>query len=129
MRAFCTLLLLTSTATGCWWQSGEADVEQQAEKLGREEFTVHEWKNASELERGKMTASFLRKYKATDLSRQEVEALLGDPTGYYYSDTNPAYFVGPRTVTSVHGDGYLWVFDADKSTDRIRRVFFVPNVK
>jgi len=129
MRTFCTALVLASTASGCWWQSGEIEVERQAAKLGREEFTVHAWKAASELERGRMTASFLRKYRATELSRQQVEALLGDSTGYYYSDSNPAYFVGPRTVGSIHGDGYLWVFDADKSTDQIRRVFFVPDVK
>jgi hypothetical protein len=76
-----------------------------------------------------MTASFLHQHDATSLNRTQLEKMLGHPTGYYYYDNNPAYFVGPNTVSSIHGDGYLWVFEADKDDGQIERVFFVPEIK
>ena len=76
-----------------------------------------------------MTASFLRQYDVTALDRRQIEKILGQSTGYYYYDNNPAYFVGPDTVKSIHGKGYLWVFEANKNNGQIERVHFVPEVK
>ena len=102
---------------------------EQATRLGEREFTPQSWATASQIERGQMTASFLRKVRPKPLNRRDVEKMLGHPTGYYYYDNNPAYFVGPNTVSSIHGTGYLWVFEANKNDGSIERVFFVPEVK
>lgn len=104
-------------------------VLEQATKLGQREFSPEAWAAASRVERGQMTASFMRQYDATTLDWRQVEKILGPSTGYYYYDNNPAYFVGPDTVSSIHGTGYLWAFEANKNNGRIERVRFVPEVK
>jgi len=125
MRPFLTALSAVLFLSAC-----SPDVAlDQAIKLGEREFTRESWATASRIERGRMTASFLRQYDATTLDRRQIEKILGPSTGYYYYDNNPAYFVGPDTVTSIHGKGYLWVFEANKNNGRTRRVHFVPDVK
>jgi len=125
MRPFLTALSAVLFLSAC-----SPDVAlDQAIKLGEREFTRESWATASRIERGRMTASFLRQYDATTLDRRQIEKILGPSTGYYYYDNNPAYFVGPDTVTSIHGKGYLWVFEADKNDGRIERVHFVPEVE
>lgn len=111
--------------TGCWLNS----VENQARKLGAREFTPKAWATASQMQRAEMTASFLKQHDTTNFTRKEVEALLGTQTAYYNYDTNLAYVVGPDTVRSMYGKGYLLVFEADKDTGRIDSVFFVPDVE
>jgi len=123
-RRFISIVMATFL-TACWTNSSQ----NQAEKLGNREFTPESWANASQIERGQMTSSFLRKYNPTSLHRTDVEKILGKPTGYYYYDNNPAYFVGPDSVTNVHGRGYLFVFEANKNDGHIERVLFVPEVE
>ncbi|WP_208278714.1 hypothetical protein [Massilia oculi] len=125
MRAVLTALSTLLVLSAC---SPNVALDQ-AVKLGHREFTPESWATASRIERGQMTASFLRQYDATALDRRQVEKILGQSTGYYYYDNNPAYFVGPDTVNSIHGKGYLWVFEANKNNGRIERVHFVPEVK
>jgi len=76
-----------------------------------------------------MTASFLKQHDTRNFTRKEVEALLGTQTAYYNYDTNLAYVVGPDTVRSMYGKGYLLVFEADKDDGRIDNVFFFPEVE
>jgi len=104
-------------------------VDEQAKILGTREFTVESWAAASQLERARMTASFLHQYDATDLDRSGIIKLLGRPTAYYNYDSNAAYIVGPTTVSSKYGDGYLLVFETDKDNGNVDRVFFVPDVE
>lgn len=111
--------------SGCWLNS----VEDQARKLGTREFTPEAWAAASKLQRAEMTASFLKQHDTRNFTRKEVEALLGTQTAYYNYDTNLAYVVGPDTVRSMYGKGYLLVFEADKDNGRIDSVFFVPEVE
>jgi hypothetical protein len=121
LTALATLLLLCACSPNI--------ALDQAMKLGQREFTPESWAAASRIERGQMTASFLRQYDATALDRRQIEKILGQSKGYYYYDNNPAYFVGPDTVNSIHGKGYLWVFEANKNTGQIERIHFVPEVK
>lgn len=125
MNPLCQRLLLALLVSGCSWNS----VEDQAEKLGQKEFTVEGWSIATEAEKATMTASFLRKYKPASLNRRDIVRLLGEPTGYYHYDTNPAYYVGLNAAQNNDGDGYLWVFEADKDNGQIDRVFFLPEVR
>lgn len=124
MRANLLFILLTAAISGCW-----NSVEAQATKLGTREFTPEAWAKATDLQRGEMTASLLTKYEVTSFHRLEIEALLGEPTGYYDYDTNPAYFVGPKTVESMYGNGHLLVFLTDKNNGDVDRVIFYPEVK
>jgi len=117
------LPFLSVLLAGCWHS-----VEDQAQKLGSRDFTPQSWATATQLQRGEMTASLLKKHDVAHFRYADVVRLLGEPTGYYDYDTNPAYFVGPTSVGSVHGDGYMLVFETDKYDGEVDRVFFVPEV-
>jgi hypothetical protein len=99
----------------------------QAKKLGTREFTTRAWTAGTQEERGQMISSFLAKYKATELTGKQVRGLLGPSTGYYDYDEYPAYLVGPGTVRTEHGDGYLWVFITDKESGKVSKVILVPS--
>lgn len=120
LAALATLLTLAFN----WWYS----VERQARKLGTREFSVQAWANVSQSQRAEMTASFFEQYDVSGFKRKDIEALLGAQTSYYDYDTNLAYVVGPDTVRSMYGPGYLLVFEADKYDGEIDSVFFVPDV-
>jgi hypothetical protein len=115
MRLFLMASLLSLVLAGCSGQS----VEKQARQLGNREFTVQAWQGATQEERGEMLASLLDKHRLVGRPAKEAVALLGKPTAYYEYDENPAYVVGPGTVESESGDGYLLVFLTDKATGRI----------
>ena len=74
-----------------------------------------------------MVASFLKAHPTVGHPKDEVISLLGTPTGYYDYDENLAYVVGPDTVASDYAKGFLLVFESDKNTGKIARVFFVPD--
>ena len=124
MRAILLIIILAMSISACW-----NSVEGQAKKLGTREFTPETWANAADLHRGEMTASLMKKYDLTSFHRTEIEALLGEPTGYFDYDTNPAYFVGPNTVQSMYGKGYLLVFLTNKSNGDVNRVIFFPEIE
>jgi len=122
MLGIAALLILAHN----WWHS----VERQARKFGTQEFSVQAWAQASQMQRAEMTATFLEQYDVSDFNnRKKVETLLGPQTAYYDYDTNVAYVVGPNTVKTMYGPGYLWVFEADKDNGKIDRVYFVPDVE
>lgn len=125
MRTALDALSVSVVLTAC----SQDTVLDQANKLGHRKFSPESWAAASQIERGQMTASFLRQYDPTSLNRRQIEKILGPSTGYYYYDNNPAYFVGPDTVSSIHGKGYLLAFDANKNDGQIERVRFVPEVR
>jgi hypothetical protein len=116
MRWFSMVLLLTYLLSGCSADS----VEAQAKKLGAREFTTQAWTGGTQDERGQMIASFLNKYKASELTGKQVRALLGPSTGYYDYDEYPAYLVG---------NGHLWVFITDKDNGKVSKVILVPPVQ
>lgn len=122
MRLFLIASLLSLAVAGC---SGHS-VEKQAKQLGNREFTAQAWQGATQEERGEMLASLLDKHRLVGHPAKEAVALLGKPTGYYEYDENPAYFVGPGTVKSGFGDGYLLVFLTDKASGRITDIRLIP---
>jgi hypothetical protein len=101
-------------------------VEKQAAKLGAKEFTVQAWTSAGQEGRGEMVASLLAKHRFTGAPARDVKALLGPPTAYYDYDENLAYLVGPRSVKSSYGDGYLLVFVTDKNRGLVTEVRILP---
>lgn len=125
MRSFAALMLVILFLQGCMQRS----VEEQSRAFGNDEFTPTAWAAADQLGRGRMLASFLRQHPASELSADQVRALLGRSTGYADYDENPAYFVGPSNVESEYGKGYLLIFVADKKTGRIQQLRLVPSVK
>ena len=125
LRVWSIILLVALGFTACWMNS----VENQAKKLGQREFTSAAWASATKIQRAEMTASFLKQYDTKGYTRQDIEALLGKQTAYYDYDSNLAYVVGPDTVRSMYGNGYLLVFEGDKDNGKIESVFFVPDVE
>jgi len=125
MRLLALALLSAALLPGCSRKS----IEDQAKKLGTRDFTTQAWTVATQEERGQMIASFLAKYRMTELTGQQVKSLLGPSTGYYDYDEYPAYLVGPKTVKTEYGNGYLWVFVTDKSSGKVRKVVLVPPVQ
>ena len=125
MRFLPAALLSIILLPGCSADS----TDDQARKLGARDFTAQAWMAGTQEERGRMIASFLAKYKVTELTGRQVKDLLGPSTGYYDYDEYPAYLVGPRTIKSEYGEGYLWVFITDKRSSKVRKVILVPPVQ
>jgi len=101
---------------------------EQARMLGDREFSPQAWAVASQIERGEMLASFLAKHPVDQLTATEVKQLLGPPTGYADYDEDPAYVLGPPTVQSEYGKGYLLIFVTDKRAGRVVKARLVPEV-
>lgn len=101
----------------------------QARLLGDKPFAAEIWASASQEQRGEMVASFLSLYPPGSLSSDKVKQLLGHPTGYYDYDENPAYLVGPSTVESQYGKGYLLAFVTDKTDGKITSIKIIPEPK
>ncbi|WP_137173373.1 hypothetical protein [Massilia sp. HP4] len=125
MRIFAALVMTILCLQGCTQRS----VEEQSRAFGNDEFTPTAWAAADQLGRGRMLASFLRQHPVKELNADQVRALLGLSTGYADYDENLAYFVGPSTVESEYGKGYLLIFVTDKKTGRIQQLRLVPSVK
>lgn len=98
------------------------------ELLGTRSFTIERWAAADQVMRGELAASFLAIYPPAGMTRGEIVALLGRPTGYYEDAENLAYIVGPTTVKSPYADGYLMVFLFDRLSGRVTHVIFVPDL-
>ncbi len=94
--------------------------------LGTGEFSREAWAKASQEERGKMVYSFLKKYDVKKMKVEEIKSLLGDSTAYYEYDEFPAYLVGPKSVKSDYGNGYLLAFPFDRKTGLIRKYVIIP---
>lgn len=103
-----------------------SSVVDQAKRLGDQPFSKEAWAEANQEQRGKMVASFLAQHAPDSLSADAVKQLLGPPTGYYDYDENPAYLVGPQSVQSQYGKGYLLVFVTDKASGKITSVKIIP---
>lgn len=114
--------LVMLTLFGC----SSSSVTEQAKLLGTKTFSKEVWASANQEQRGEMVYSFLSQHQPQSLSSSSVKELLGVPTGYYDHEENPAYLVGPSTVDSKYGKGYLLAFIADKATGKIMAVKIVP---
>jgi hypothetical protein len=104
-------------------------VAEQAKLLGTRTFSKEAWAAASQEQRGEMVSSLLSQHAHKSLTSSSVRELLGAPTGYYDYDENPAYFVGPSSVESKYGKGYLLAFVVDKASGKIAAVKIVPEPK
>lgn len=76
-----------------------------------------------------MVFSFLSQHDLTSLTSNSVKKLLGTPTGYYDYEENPAYLIGPRSVESEYGNGYLLAFVAEKTSGKIIAAKIIPEPK
>lgn len=72
---------------------------------------------------------FFEKNPPHELTGAQVRQLLGQPTGYADYDEDPAYLVGPSTVSSKYGNGYLLIFVTDKTTGRVLETRLVPEIE
>lgn len=125
MRRLLSYVCLMLLMFGC----GRSSVAEQARMLGNREFTQQAWASASQIDRGAMLASFLSKYPVNQLTAERVRQLLGRPTGYADYDEDPTYVVGPPTVRSDYGDGYLLIFVTDKTTGQVLETRLVPAIE
>ena len=123
----CILLAISATINlfGCSTNT----VVEQAKLLGAENFSKDVWASANQEQRGKMIFSFLSQYNPETLTINIVKSHLGPPTGYYDYEVDPAYFVGPKSVKSEYGNGYLLAFISDKNTGKIISVKITPEPK
>jgi len=116
------VLIIALVIIGC---SSELD---KLQSLSIEPFTKEKWKSASQEERGKMLYSFLKTHEIRNMHRKEIIGLLGEPTGYYDYEYIPAYFIGPDSVSSSYGKGYLLIFPNDESTGRVEGYEIIPRL-
>lgn len=123
-RTICSLLAMV-WLFGC----SSSSIVEQAKLLGTRHFTQDAWAKGNQEQRGEMVYSFLTQHDPVSLSSTDVKKLLGESTGYYDYDENPAYLVGPASVESEYGKGYLLAFVADKTSGKITTVKIVPQPK
>lgn len=102
---------------------------EDIKSLGTSDFTTEAWKNASQEDRGKMVFSLLKKHDIKKIKVEEIKSLLGNSTAYYEYDEFPAYLVGPKSIKSDYGDGYLLAFPFDRKTGLIREYVIIPKPK
>ena len=124
MKRILACLLALGLLQGC----SDYTVEAQIHTLGDEFFTPQAWAGADQVGRGRMLASFLSQYPPERLSGDEVRDLLGEPTGAAERPEDLAYFVGPTTVESRYGKGYLLIFLIDRQTGKVTQVRIFPPV-
>ena len=104
-------------------------ITMQAKRLGTEQFSKSAWAQADQLQRGSMVYSFLAQHPVESLTTTRVQTLLGKPTGYFDHDENPAYFVGPSSVDSLYGKGYLLAFITNKKSGQVVDIKLLPEPK
>ena len=76
-----------------------------------------------------MVFSLLQTYDIENMNVEEIKLLLGESTAYYEYDEFPAYIIGPKTVKTEYGDGYLLAFPFDRKTGVIRKYIIFPEPK
>ena len=113
----------------CLFACSPPSVIEQAKLLGTKPFSQDAWASGNQEQRGEMIYSFLFQHNPASLTPRDVKQLLGAPTGYYDYDENLAYFVGPKSVESEYGKGYLLAFVADKVSGTIAIVKIIPAPK
>ena len=119
---FITIILSFFGLVGC--SSNIEDLKQ----LGEKPFTKENWQSATQQERAKMVYSFLKEREIRKLSANEVIALLGKPTAYYEYDEFPAYLIGPKTIQTEYGNGYLLAFPINRETGLIKKFVLIPSL-
>ena len=73
-----------------------------------------------------MVFSWASSFPNEGLSRDDVVADLGEPDARYLSDANLTYRVGPQTVESRFGKGYLFSLIPDTTNGRFVRFWIMP---
>ena len=109
--------------------SCSSDVTVKTSKLGTSEFSVSSWSKGTQEQRATMVHSFLANHKVEGMEVKEVYALLGKSTAYYEYDEFPAYIIGPKSIESVYGKGYIFAFPIDRSTGKVRKYIIEPDIK
>ncbi len=117
-RPLLTLVMLVATACSA--------PEDSVKHLGQIPFDQKAWSQADQETRGKMAYDLLKKVQKEKLKPTQIRALLGEQTGYYNYDEIPAYLVGPKTVSSEYGDGYLIAFPYNSKTGEPLSPVVVP---
>ncbi len=125
MKVFLGGLFVILTLFGC----SSPTAGEQAKRLGSKEFSKATWSAATQDARGEMVASMLAQTDFKTLNSAQIKELLGKATGYFEYDEYPAYFVGPSTVESKYGKGYLLAFITDKATGKVTEIKILPEPK
>lgn len=105
------------------------DSNDNIKRLGTKEFSKDVWAKASQEERGKMLFSLFQKHDVTKMQVEDIRLLLGLSTAYYEYDEFPAYLIGPESVKSDYGNGYLLAFPFDRETGKIIKYVLIPDTK
>jgi hypothetical protein len=82
------------------------------------DFTVSKWKNASKDDRREMAKDFLEKYKASEMTLEQIRSLLGEPenehdTWEYNLSSKGAPPRGPQTIKALSEFPQLYVHFKD----------------
>lgn len=95
-------------------------------KLGDQPFTEESWSSATKEARAEMVYSFVTERDLEKLTAEDIIRLLGEPNAYYEYDEFPAYLVGPDSIQSEYGEGYLLAFPVDRETGFVKKFVLQP---
>lgn len=105
------------------------DRVDQLRFFGTEKFDHDLWSKSNEYTRGTMIYDFVSKNAlVTDASRKFIVESLGNSTGYYEYDLNPAYYIGPKPKGS-EARAYMIAFIIDHKSGKVRDIYIHPELE
>lgn len=120
----CTLIAVTGGAC-----SSLDDRQESLKKLGTDTFDANIWAISNAHVRGRMIYDFLQiNAPITNKDRNFIIRHLGESTGYFEYDINPAYYVG---YSSQDGKDktQLIAFIIDRETEKVSDIMVYPEIE
>ena len=120
---FVYCVMIGSVCISC---SSLDDRQESLKKLGTNTFDQHLWKISDDYVRGTMIYDFLKaNYPITNKSRSFIISQLGNSTGYFEYDINPAYYIG-GSQKERSPDSHMIVFIIDSDTKKVSDILVNP---
>ena len=126
VRALICCALITASGLSC---SSLDDRQESLKKLGSDTFDPNVWATSNEHIRGRMIYDFLQiNAPITNKDRSFIIRNLGDSTGYFEYDINPAYYVGDNSQRGRH-EVHLVAFIIDQESGKVSDILVSPEIE
>ena len=120
----CTLIAVTGMSC-----SSLDDRQESLKKLGTDTFDSNVWSISNAHVRGRMIYDFLQKNAPiTNKDRNFIIRHLGESTGYFEYDINPAYYVG-NASQGGKDKAQLIAFIIDLESGKVSDILMYPEIE
>ena len=126
VRALICCALITASGLSC---SSLDDRQKSLKKLGSDTFDPNLWATSNDHIRGRMIYDFLYiNAPIKNKDRNFIIRNLGNSTGYFEYDINPAYYVG-GAPQGGKDKAHLVVFVIDRESGRVSDILVRPEIE